>query len=265
VLAGEDLTPLVPLCHHCHIGKVHGQKHASWQDEEAVLHQLVAAKNERREIRAEQREKRAKQRKMMISPDKQEMVTQEMITLREAVDRLRRETGWASAYDEYRRRAAAGRRVFDDQYGVPSSARKVGGTWRVSVEELESGIKAHAEEKAKHADEKAKIARYTVDYERRILHGDPGQTIRTEWGIYTVHEGLHSTTLISPNPRRNGTQSWYCSVCWDPAETEHNNPECHTCRDWNGCGRDCTFSRAFCRKCGTSYPPASRPIRAEGL
>lgn len=42
-----------------------------------------------------------------------------------------------------------------------------------------------------------------------------------------------------------------CKKCKRPASTEHNNPECHTCEDWNGCGRDCTLSRVFCKKCGT--------------
>lgn len=160
--------------------------------------------------------------------------------------------------DDDRRAAASGGMVFhfNAPYGARGSARKVGGTWMISVEELESAIEARSAERAK-------IAHVTADYERRILHGEPGQTIRTEWGFYTVYKGLHSITVSSPDPAWNGTQSWYCSVCWKPAETEHDNPECHTCRDWNGCGQDCTFSRAFCPKCGTSYPPGS--LRAEAL
>lgn len=39
---------------------------------------------------------------------------------------------------------------------------------------------------------------------------------------------------------------------WQPASTENNASECHTCSDWNGCGTDCTLSRVFCAPCGTS-------------
>jgi hypothetical protein len=175
---------------------------------------------------------------------------QEMITLREAYSRWRHETGSGNAYDWYRRNAQEGRKVFDINapYGAQGSTRKIGRVWMISVKELEDAIKAHR-------GEKDKIKRATEDYKRHILHGKTGSTIQTTWGFYTVHKGIHSTTLSSPDPAWNGAKSWYCSVCWKPAETEHNNPECHRCRDWSSCGQDCTFSRAFCPKCGASYPP----------
>jgi hypothetical protein len=181
---------------------------------------------------------------------------EETITLRDACDRWRRETGLANAYDWYRRQAQEGRKVFESTYGVRGSAKKVGGAWVISVEELDSAIRAHR-------SEKEKIARVTADYKRHILHGKPGESVRTNWGWYTIHEALHMTGLSSPDPKWNGMESWYCSICWNPAATEHSTPECHTCRDWGGCGRDCTFSRAYCPKCGTSYPPGSGSLRAE--
>ena len=41
-----------------------------------------------------------------------------------------------------------------------------------------------------------------------------------------------------------------CRTCGRVALEEHNNPECHLCEDWNGCGRDCTLSRVYCPECG---------------
>jgi hypothetical protein len=43
---------------------------------------------------------------------------------------------------------------------------------------------------------------------------------------------------------------WICGCCEIGAKEEHNKEECHKCRDWNGCGRDCTLSRIFCGTCG---------------
>lgn len=186
--------------------------------------------------------------------------TGEMITLREAYDRWKHATHHGNAFNWYLRQAQEGRKPFhfNAPYRTQTSVRKVAGTWMIAIEELENAVQIHCAEKAE-------IARATNDYKRRILHGKPGDTVQTEWGVYTVYDGLHSTIVSSPDPAWNGTVRWYCSICWEPAETEHNNPECHTCRDWGGCRRDCTFSRASCRKCATSHPPGSRSLRSEVL
>ena len=50
---------------------------------------------------------------------------------------------------------------------------------------------------------------------------------------------------------RGDSGSYYeCKTCGRAAREEHNNPECHLCEDWNGCGRDCTLSRVYCPECG---------------
>jgi hypothetical protein len=41
-----------------------------------------------------------------------------------------------------------------------------------------------------------------------------------------------------------------CEQCGGAAAALHNKPECHTCSDWNGCGRDCTWSGWRCDHCG---------------
>jgi hypothetical protein len=44
---------------------------------------------------------------------------------------------------------------------------------------------------------------------------------------------------------------WACTACGYLADTEHDNMPCHVCDDWHGCGRDCTLSKIYCKKCGT--------------
>jgi hypothetical protein len=52
--------------------------------------------------------------------------------------------------------------------------------------------------------------------------------------------------------RKRSFGTWFCNNCNIPAKEEHNNPECHVCSDWNGCGKDCTLSRVYCSNCGKS-------------
>ncbi len=179
--------------------------------------------------------------------------SEKTITLREAYDRWRRETGISNAYDWYRRNAQSGGRVFDQSSGVEGSARKVGNTWMIAERELEEALDARRVRE----DE---INRATADYANHILHGEPGQTVEMRGGFYRVFYGIHVRTVCSPDPAWDGIQTWRCSICWKHAATEHNNPECHLCSDWGGCGRDCTFSRAFCLDCRTSYPPMAGTV-----
>jgi hypothetical protein len=45
-------------------------------------------------------------------------------------------------------------------------------------------------------------------------------------------------------------ESYYvCRKCENTATTRNEKPECHTCSDWNGCGRNCTLSHLVCKKC----------------
>ena len=45
---------------------------------------------------------------------------------------------------------------------------------------------------------------------------------------------------------------WVCRTCEKPADTEHGKKECRRCRDWNGCGKDCTLSKLICKNCNIS-------------
>jgi len=50
-------------------------------------------------------------------------------------------------------------------------------------------------------------------------------------------------------------ESYYvCRKCETVANTRNEKPECHTCLDWNGCGRNCTLSHLICKKCNIIQP-----------
>ena len=48
-------------------------------------------------------------------------------------------------------------------------------------------------------------------------------------------------------PGRGGY--YICDKCKSVADEKHNNRECHLCRNWNGCGDNCTLSSIYCKKC----------------
>ncbi len=50
--------------------------------------------------------------------------------------------------------------------------------------------------------------------------------------------------------RKHEASSWVCVECGIEAEKHFDKPECHTCSDWGGCGRECTLSSIECPKCG---------------
>ncbi len=167
-----------------------------------------------------------------------------LIRLSDAVDRYRREEDApANRYDWYRRAAQRSGSVSIDRVRIPAS--KVSGAWFVDDDDFERAIRAHRE---RIAERKAA----TIDYDNRVLRGDLGDWIDTDWGRYQVRDQFHLAWNRSALPWKSTGGSWRCSSCWQPAETEHNGPECHRCSDWSGCGRDCTLSRVFCAKCGTT-------------
>jgi hypothetical protein len=164
------------------------------------------------------------------------------LSLREAVDRWKRESGSSNAYDWYRKQAHRDGRVW---FGGPHlDAWKVGNQWVVGTRDLEAAITARREERAR-------IAGVTADYERRVLH-DGGGTQLLNWGGYRISGSFHLVWNDQAVARRDSDGSWYCNTCWKSASLEYNGQECHTCSDWGGCGGDCTLSAVCCLTCGTS-------------
>ncbi len=61
---------------------------------------------------------------------------------------------------------------------------------------------------------------------------------------------MDTDNFIYHSDDRLGYDGYYtCKKCRDVANKKYNNPECHLCSDWNGCGRDCTLSSVYCKKC----------------
>lgn len=171
------------------------------------------------------------------------VVTNEgIITLAEAVARFRTEAGFTSLYETHRRHAASSGYVF---LGTRIPVRKDGhGRWVVQVADAERGLAAERERR----ERRDKV---TVDYRGAVLHGTDGEHVETEWGYYLRRGPFHFRHNHAYDFPWKNDGSWICSTCWQPAMTEHEKDECHRCRDWSPCGRDCTLSAVRCDSCGT--------------
>jgi len=90
-----------------------------------------------------------------------------------------------------------------------------------------------------------------ADYSKGIVHGKDGGVVHTEWGGYKIRGDFYFAWFNYEIAKMRSDGTWYCNKCNTLAETEHNKEECHSCRDWNGCGRDCTLSKIYCPKCGS--------------
>jgi len=176
-----------------------------------------------------------------------------MMPLRDAVERFKQVAGYSNAYDWYRKQAHERGCVWmGDELQLAAErdtrirAVKIGRTWMVYADELEARL-------AGHALARAELKQLTADYDNHVLHGGPGATLRTSFGSYTVVSGdFHAARYDSYKPHESGDVHYRCSGCWELASQERDNPECHRCRDWSPCGRDCTLSRVYCASCGTS-------------
>jgi hypothetical protein len=164
-----------------------------------------------------------------------------LISLREAVSKYQAESGApGNAYDWYRRSA--------QRYGSVSigpgeiATQKIKNAWHVSRADLAVAIEAHRETRAL-------LQQRTTDFEANILHGIDGDTIYTEFGGYRRHGQFHFVWSNYDIGTKRSNGSWYCSTCFRPARVAHNKEECHRCRDWGSCGRDCTASGVACVYC----------------
>jgi hypothetical protein len=181
------------------------------------------------------------------------------LSLRDAVERFRGEPGsWPNAYEWYRKGAQRSGKVSfgntrqlvkDRTTGV--SVSRAGNRWVVDAAAFEAAL---AEHRAALAET---LAIDQAWKDQRLVVG-PGESVRTSWGGYRVAEHFHVSWLAGARQYGGGYESWFCSRCWKPASTEHDRPECHTCRDWGSCGNDCTLSGIACAGCGTSTPLRAR-------
>lgn len=176
-----------------------------------------------------------------------------LIPLQAAYERFRREPGCCcNAYDWYRQRAQReGVVSFGNRRQLVATDRprapvvKVKGQWMVDQEDIDAEL-------AEHQASIGELKQITADYQNRTLHGEPGSTIRTGFGSYTVYSDFHSIWRSDAKPWKDSGVYWFCNRCWQPAALAHDKPECHTCSDWGSCGRDCTLSGVGCQACGTA-------------
>jgi rubrerythrin len=148
----------------------------------------------------------------------------------------------SNAYDWYRKSAQKHENISIGDLQI--RAFKIGREWHVDDNEFNKAI-------AKHRHSLSVIKENTKAFENGTLKGKTGETIKIESGSVSFSKDFmfESSDYHRLRGKSNGT--WYCIRCNEPAKTEHNNPECHTCSDWGSCGDDCTLSRIYCLKCGT--------------
>ena len=63
---------------------------------------------------------------------------------------------------------------------------------------------------------------------------------------------IHGQFVSFDHIERPGDEwtDYFCRKCEKQAKTKNEKEECHTCRDWNDCGRNCTLSHLICENCG---------------
>lgn len=167
----------------------------------------------------------------------------DLLTLQQAVDQYKQEERAVSnSYEWYRRQAQKSGEVGIAGIHVP--AVKLNGVWCVHRAHLSEAIDSHRESVRQRKQ-------MTEDYRKGIIHGKDGDAIRTDFGGYEIHGDFRFVWDDVQRYRKKSYGIWYCGKCQAPAETEHNNPECHRCSDWRGCGTDCTLSKVYCRKCSS--------------
>lgn len=161
--------------------------------------------------------------------------------LKEAYEAFQNEQNAASnAYDWYRRSAKdSGWITFG---GVRIQAHKDRGVWRVPDAKIHEAIEAHRK--------KQKLLDRRFEEVRAGVFEDQEGTYRFRGGGYTNEGPFRLVWNDLQRARKRSNGMWYCRDCGQPAETLHEKRECHTCRDWGGCGRDCSLSAIICDDCG---------------
>lgn len=167
----------------------------------------------------------------------------EMIKLNTVVGTYSPERGIYNSYNWYRQSAKKNGTVHIGDTTIP--AFKVKGTWFVDSADFDRAVNTFINKKTENKEH----ARLMMeDHQKGIFH--PGNVSISDTLRY-VNKGdfrLEVNRYLAGRNKSSGT--WYCNTCNIPAETEHNNPECHTCSDWGPCGNDCTLSKVYCSRCG---------------
>jgi hypothetical protein len=173
------------------------------------------------------------------------------ISLRQAAELVADEPGvYGGTYESYGRSARLYGTISVGEGSV--RARKQGRFWVVSSEDVSAAVEDERQRKARRRQ-------MTEDYRRGVLHGKTG-TVRTDFGGYRHRDTFHFVWSDYEIGRKRSNGTWMCSTCMKVADTEHANPQCHRCADWEPCGDDCTLSRVRCATCGTSFEIGPRGL-----
>lgn len=168
-----------------------------------------------------------------------------MIKLNETVGTLSPERGINNSYNWYRQQAKNHGSVEIGNTNIP--AHKIKGTWFVDSDDFDLAVNDFIRKKAA---EKEHARLMMEDFLKGIYH--PGKVWISDCSYYENKGDFRLEVDTDQLIRMISNGTWYCNTCNLPAKTEHNNPECHSCADWGGCGSDCTLSRVYCSHCGKS-------------
>ncbi len=174
-----------------------------------------------------------------------------MISLTEAYERYRAAGGdaplsrWRSSVRDHHRLELGPGRQLVPSASTTVSAHKISSRWFV-----DEGDFAAAHNESLLARQEIREISRQYNEEHRLV-GELGHAIRTTWGYYIADARFHERVDFHAAYHGRGGSLHRCNACWAIVTYEHNRPECHRCRDWGSCGRDCTRSAMLCEQCGT--------------
>lgn len=170
----------------------------------------------------------------------------ERIRLKDAIDAQILVDRCFGSYSTYRKWANEEGYISIETVKVPTIKEK--GTWYVNRVDFERALTLY---KNKHSSEFQKKAQLMMeDHQKGIFH--PGKIWITDTKYYVNKGDFRLDIDAYAQARKESHETWFCNTCNKPAKTEHNNPKCQWCSDWDGCGTDCTLSKVYCAKCGKS-------------
>jgi len=170
-------------------------------------------------------------------------MTESIVTLKNAIESHNRDDGVYCCYETYRKEAKDHGYIYIGGTQIP--ARKEKGTWVLNKTAFDRAITSF---KNKRVESEKHTRLMMEDYQKRVFH--KGIVSISDTKYYDNRGDFRLEVDTYAQARRDSDGTWYCNTCNIPAETEHNNPECHRCSDWSPCGTDCTLSRVFCSRCG---------------
>ena len=168
-----------------------------------------------------------------------------IIKLNEAVGTYNPDRGIYHSYNWYREQAK--------EYGTVNigdtniSARKEKGSWCIDSADFDRAVNDFINKKT---EEKEQSQLMMEDHQKGIFH--PGRIWISDNCYYENKGDFRYEVDTYRQALKESDGIWYCNICNLPAETEHNNPECHRCADWGSCGKDCTLSKVYCSHCKKS-------------